>query len=188
MGAESHSVDTKHLQVKSSLQEICNQLLQPQLCKSKSLSLVSQTSLNNSPTFRYHCISILLEPLAKLQASTLAQSRCSKAGSTALEYSERPPLDSGQSERQRQPIRTTNQSSRLLIMCRYYAHTHSCGHTTTVFAAYCPSAAMRQRACSAQGASEIWQTLKMETSCAACGGDEISGGVSTKRVKGRGKR
>ncbi|KAH9817429.1 hypothetical protein Tdes44962_MAKER10370, partial [Teratosphaeria destructans] len=26
-------------------------------------------------------------------------------------------------------------------MCKYYAHTHPCGHTKTVFAAFCPAAA-----------------------------------------------
>ncbi|GAB7325142.1 hypothetical protein MBLNU13_g09223t1 [Cladosporium sp. NU13] len=44
-------------------------------------------------------------------------------------------------------------------MCKYYAHTHPCGHTKTVFAAFCPSAALVQRACAG---GEIWATVKME--------------------------
>ncbi|KAM0702743.1 hypothetical protein Q7P35_010175 [Cladosporium inversicolor] len=51
-------------------------------------------------------------------------------------------------------------------MCKYYAHTHPCGHTKTIFAAFCPSAALVQRACAG---GEIWATVKMETDCAACG-------------------
>ncbi|KAF2088945.1 hypothetical protein K490DRAFT_18246, partial [Saccharata proteae CBS 121410] len=50
-------------------------------------------------------------------------------------------------------------------MCRYYAHTYPCGHTSTVFAAYCAPAALSQRPCAG---GEIWQTLKMETTCSAC--------------------
>lgn len=50
-------------------------------------------------------------------------------------------------------------------MCKYYAHTHPCGHTKTVFAAFCPSAAMRQKQC-ARG--DIWATVKLETNCAHC--------------------
>ncbi|KAF2145729.1 uncharacterized protein K452DRAFT_284099 [Aplosporella prunicola CBS 121167] len=50
-------------------------------------------------------------------------------------------------------------------MCRYYAHTHSCGHTTTIFAAYCASGALVQRPCHG---GEIWQTLKMDHVCSAC--------------------
>ena len=53
-------------------------------------------------------------------------------------------------------------------MCKYYAHTHPCGHTKTVFAAFCPSAALVQRACAG---GEIWATVKMETDCAACGAE-----------------
>jgi len=63
-------------------------------------------------------------------------------------------------------------------MCKFYAHTHPCGHTKTVFAAFCPSAALVQRACSD---GEIWATVKIETDCAACGvekGDGEYGGVA----------
>lgn len=48
---------------------------------------------------------------------------------------------------------------------RYYAHTHPCGHTKTVFAAYCPSAALMQKPC---GRGEIWATVKMEAACSQC--------------------
>jgi len=50
-------------------------------------------------------------------------------------------------------------------MCKYYAHTHPCGHTKTVFAAFCPSAALVQRPC---GAGDIWATVKMDADCAQC--------------------
>lgn len=58
-------------------------------------------------------------------------------------------------------------------MCKYYAHTHPCGHTKTVFAAFCPSAALVQRACAG---GEIWATVKMEADCAACGAEKGEGG------------
>ena len=54
-------------------------------------------------------------------------------------------------------------------MCKFYAHTHPCGHTKTVFAAFCPSAALVQRPCAG---GEIWATVKMETDCAACGSSD----------------
>jgi len=61
-------------------------------------------------------------------------------------------------------------------MCKFYAHTHPCGHTKTVFAAFCPSAALVQRPCAG---GEIWATVKMEMDCTACGssdnGDEYRG-------------
>lgn len=58
-------------------------------------------------------------------------------------------------------------------MCKYYAHTHPCGHTKTVFAAFCPSAALVQRACTG---GEIWATVKIEADCAACGAEKGEGG------------
>lgn len=57
-------------------------------------------------------------------------------------------------------------------MCKYYAHTHPCGHTKTVFAAFCPSAALVQRACAG---GEIWATVKMEIDCSACGAEKGEG-------------
>ncbi|KAK5010581.1 hypothetical protein LTR28_008962 [Elasticomyces elasticus] len=68
-------------------------------------------------------------------------------------------------------------------MCKYYAHTHPCGHTKTVFAAYCPSGALVQRAC---GRGEIWQTLRLEASCLACGAETEKPALKVK--KGAGKR
>ncbi|KAF1816954.1 hypothetical protein P152DRAFT_4711 [Eremomyces bilateralis CBS 781.70] len=50
-------------------------------------------------------------------------------------------------------------------MCRFYAHTHPCGHTNMVFAAYCSEAAMVQRQCIG---GEIWQTLTMDDACGEC--------------------
>ncbi|KAK4634264.1 GPI transamidase component GPI16 [Fulvia fulva] len=44
-------------------------------------------------------------------------------------------------------------------MCKYYAHTHPCGHTKTVFAAFCPQSALIQKPC---GRGEIWATVKMD--------------------------
>jgi hypothetical protein len=80
-------------------------------------------------------------------------------------------------------------------MCKFYAHTHPCGHTKTVFAAFCPSAALMQQACSS---GEIWATVKMEADCAACGaenGDEyrgvpvaMAGGRSAEPVRAGGKK
>lgn len=79
-------------------------------------------------------------------------------------------------------------------MCKFYAHTHPCGHTKTVFAAFCPSAALVQRACAG---GEIWATVKMEADCAACGaekGDEFQGVAMAKARRraaaagGRGKK
>lgn len=77
-------------------------------------------------------------------------------------------------------------------MCKFYAHTHPCGHTKTVFAAFCPSAALVQRACAG---GEIWATVKMEADCAACGaekGDEYQGvamaAAGRRAAAGRGKK
>ncbi|KAK3068225.1 hypothetical protein LTR53_014381, partial [Teratosphaeriaceae sp. CCFEE 6253] len=47
----------------------------------------------------------------------------------------------------------------------FYAHTHRCGHTTTVFAAACPASALVQRPC---GRGEIWATVKVEAECVLC--------------------
>ena len=54
-------------------------------------------------------------------------------------------------------------------MCKFYAHTHPCGHTHTVWAAYCTPGQMVQRHCAS---GEIWQTLRMEHACADCGGED----------------
>lgn len=72
-------------------------------------------------------------------------------------------------------------------MCKYYAHTHPCGHTKTVFAAFCPSAALVQRACAG---GEIWATVKMETDCAACGAEKGESGEyrGVAMVGGAGRR
>jgi len=72
-------------------------------------------------------------------------------------------------------------------MCKYYAHTHPCGHTKTVFAAFCPSAALVQRACAG---GEIWATVKMEADCAACGAGKGEGGEyrGVAMVGGAGRR
>lgn len=72
-------------------------------------------------------------------------------------------------------------------MCKYYAHTHPCGHTKTVFAAFCPSAALVQRACAG---GEIWATVKMEADCAACGAEKGEGGEyrGVAMVGGAGRR
>jgi hypothetical protein len=69
---------------------------------------------------------------------------------------------------------------KLATMCKYYAH------TKTVFAAFCPSAALVQRACAG---GEIWATVKMEADCAACGAEKGEGeyrGVAM--VAGGGRR
>jgi hypothetical protein len=60
-------------------------------------------------------------------------------------------------------------------MCKFYAHTHPCGHTKTIFAAFCRPAALVQRPCNG---GEIWATVKMEAECASCGvekGEEFRG-------------
>jgi hypothetical protein len=72
-----------------------------------------------------------------------------------------------------QPIQPTNpQPPPIPTMCKFYAHTHPCGHTKTVFAAFCPSAALVQRPCSG---GKIWATVKMEMDCAACGSSDNGG-------------
>lgn len=66
-------------------------------------------------------------------------------------------------------------------MCRYYAHSHICGHTNTVFAAYCAPAALKQRPCSG---GEIWQTLKMDQVCAICSNNN-NGDTSSSVINAR---
>lgn len=61
-------------------------------------------------------------------------------------------------------------------MCRYYAHIHPCGHTTTVFAAFCAPAQLIQRPCPGGSGGEIWQSLRMEHVCSRC---QPEGNVST---------
>jgi hypothetical protein len=70
-------------------------------------------------------------------------------------------------------------------MCKFYAHTHPCGHTKTVFAAFCPSAALVQRPCAG---GEIWATVKIETDCAACGAEKNEGGEYRGVAVGAGRR
>jgi hypothetical protein len=50
-------------------------------------------------------------------------------------------------------------------MCKHYAHAFHCGHTRTVFASYCLTAALVQRKC---GGGEIWVTVKIDAKCEAC--------------------
>ena len=70
-------------------------------------------------------------------------------------------------------VETPEPQSRRTKMCKHYAHTHSCGHTRLVFAAFCPPAALRQQPC--RGAGEIWATLKIEGACPACPADAVRG-------------
>lgn len=70
-------------------------------------------------------------------------------------------------------------------MCKFYAHTHPCGHTKTVFAASCPSAALTQRACRS---GEIWATVKMENDCAACAAQAVDGAEYRGVAVGGGER
>jgi hypothetical protein len=70
-------------------------------------------------------------------------------------------------------------------MCKFYAHTHPCGHTKTVFAAFCPSAALVQRPCSG---GEVWATVKMEMDCAACGSSDSGNGDEYRGVAMAGGR
>ncbi|EME88887.1 uncharacterized protein MYCFIDRAFT_149462 [Pseudocercospora fijiensis CIRAD86] len=53
----------------------------------------------------------------------------------------------------------------VINMCKYYAHSHPCGHVKTVFAAFCPQAALVQKPC---GRGDIWATVKMEKDCTHC--------------------
>ena len=52
-------------------------------------------------------------------------------------------------------------------MCYYYAHSHICGHTTTVFAAYCAAAALVQTPCKN---GQISATVKVANKCTTCRG------------------
>jgi len=54
-------------------------------------------------------------------------------------------------------------------MCKYYAHSHPCGHVKTVFAAFCSSAALVQKPC---GRGDIWATVKVEKECQLCDDDD----------------
>ena len=68
-------------------------------------------------------------------------------------------------------------------MCKHYAHTHPCGHTKTVFARSCVSAALLQKPC---GRGEIWASVTMQTNCAECA-DEAPTPVSGARKAGLGE-
>jgi hypothetical protein len=65
-------------------------------------------------------------------------------------------------------------------MCKYYAHSHPCGHVKTIFAAFCPKAALVQKTC---GKGEIWATVKIEKDCAHCFEEQPE--PTTPRSKGR---
>ncbi|KAJ9668517.1 hypothetical protein H2201_001158 [Coniosporium apollinis] len=85
------------------------------------------------------------------------------------------------------PISTSTLISPATKMCRYYAHTYACGHTLTVFAAYCAPAALIQRAC---GGGEIWQSVRMDHPCASCpttGAETSSSGGSSGGMAGKGR-
>ncbi|KAK4973245.1 hypothetical protein LTR28_011676 [Elasticomyces elasticus] len=79
-------------------------------------------------------------------------------------------------------LRHRNPTTHPRTMCKYYAHTHPCGHTKTVFAAYCPSGALVQRPC---GRGEIWQTLRLEASCLACGAETEKPALKVKTGPGK---
>ncbi|KAK3905284.1 hypothetical protein C8A05DRAFT_12866 [Staphylotrichum tortipilum] len=53
-------------------------------------------------------------------------------------------------------------------MCRYYAHLHTCKHTTLSFAAFCGPAWPIQNPCGV--VHDIWQTLTVEELCDGCKG------------------
>ncbi|KAK3308855.1 uncharacterized protein B0T15DRAFT_491406 [Chaetomium strumarium] len=50
-------------------------------------------------------------------------------------------------------------------MCRYYAHLHSCKHTSLAFAAFCNPASLIQNPC---GVRHIWQTIRLDELCEDC--------------------
>jgi len=50
-------------------------------------------------------------------------------------------------------------------MCNFYVYSYPCGHNATVFASYCKSAHMIQRACRA---GNVAATLPMEVKCEPC--------------------
>ncbi|KAL2119391.1 hypothetical protein VTJ04DRAFT_6351 [Mycothermus thermophilus] len=50
-------------------------------------------------------------------------------------------------------------------MCRYYAHHHSCSHTTLTFAAFCDPASLIQNPCSER---KVWQDLDIDEPCDDC--------------------
>jgi hypothetical protein len=70
-------------------------------------------------------------------------------------------------------------------MCKYYAHSHPCGHVKTVFATFCPQAALIQKACRG---GDIWATVKMEQECGHCGSEEAPVPSSRAKVGGGRKK
>lgn len=50
-------------------------------------------------------------------------------------------------------------------MCHHYTHTHTCAHTTTIFAEYCRPAAFRQTPCTG---GDIWASFHVDTLCPSC--------------------
>ncbi|TKA57589.1 hypothetical protein B0A49_12716 [Cryomyces minteri] len=84
---------------------------------------------------------------------------------------------------QTRPTRTTTPSRpRHKAMCKYYAHTHPCGHTP-VFAAFCAPAALVQRPC---GHGEIWHSLRVEDDCPGCFAAPPASGAAAAGTKGGG--
>jgi hypothetical protein len=54
-------------------------------------------------------------------------------------------------------------------MCFYHAYTHRCGHTQMVLQQFCAKGQMRQQKCARGQDGTILATVKVETSCSACG-------------------
>ncbi|KAH6636909.1 hypothetical protein F5144DRAFT_486041 [Chaetomium tenue] len=50
-------------------------------------------------------------------------------------------------------------------MCRYYAHQHTCKHTSLSFAAFCPPASLIQNPCAER---HIWHTISVGELCEDC--------------------
>jgi hypothetical protein len=50
-------------------------------------------------------------------------------------------------------------------MCRYYAHAHTCKHTSLSFAAFCAPASLIQNPC---GERHIWATITLGEPCEDC--------------------
>ncbi|KAK3359961.1 hypothetical protein B0T25DRAFT_515379 [Lasiosphaeria hispida] len=50
-------------------------------------------------------------------------------------------------------------------MCKYYAHSFACKHTSFTFARFCRDANMIQTPC---GARDVWTTIRMDEACGEC--------------------
>ncbi|KAH6845441.1 hypothetical protein B0I37DRAFT_380136 [Chaetomium sp. MPI-CAGE-AT-0009] len=66
-------------------------------------------------------------------------------------------------------------------MCRYYAHQHTCKHTSLSFAAFCAPASLIQNPC---GERHIWQTIAVGEPCEDC--RPVGSGRVGYQVYGRG--